>query len=233
MVATITLHPGETVTLITAMHTSRDAAAVATGEPYPPGAFFSRLSHASPTSFSRCAHVVPPPAPWKQHDPLPLTLSYIRGLDHTKVAQLRAGSATWWAEFWARSAIDIPSEPMIEYFWNAAQYVLGSASRPGKVVPSLFGPWVTNDFPQWYGDMTMDYNQQSAFYHVASSNHAEQAQSEIQAIAAYLPAARKDAISLLAAYNRTCEPGKTGVSFPSHISPYGFRKFNQAVRRCL
>jgi len=117
VVATITLHPGETVTLITAMHTSRDAAAIATGDPYPP-------------------------APWKQYDPLPLTLSYIRGLDHAKVAEIRADSAAWWAEFWARSAIDIPSEPMIEFFWNAAQYVLGSASRPGKVVPSLFGPWV-------------------------------------------------------------------------------------------
>ena len=71
----------------------------------------------------------------------------------------------------------------------------------------------------------MDYNQQAAFYHVASSNHAEQAQSEIQALAAYLPAARIDAISLLAAYNRSCEHGKTGLSFPSHISPFGFRKF--------
>lgn len=99
--------------------------------------------------------------------------------------------------------------------------MLGSASRPGKVVPALFGPWVVTDVPAWYGDMTLDYNQQAAFYHVASSNHAEQAQSEIQAIAAYLPAARLDAISLLAAFNRSCEQGKTGMSFPSHISPYG------------
>ena len=37
--------------------------------------------------------------------------------------------------------------------WNAAQYVLGSASRPGKVVPALFGPWVITDTPMWYGDM--------------------------------------------------------------------------------
>jgi alpha-L-fucosidase 2 len=44
---------------------------------------------------------------------------------------------------------------LIEFFWNAAQYVLGSASRPGKVVPALWGPWVINDVPSWYGDMTM------------------------------------------------------------------------------
>ena len=63
----------------------------------------------------------------------------------------------------------------------------------------------------------------SAFYHVASSNHAELAQPEIEAIDAYLPAARHDAINLLSAFNRSCDPkSKTGLTFPSHLSPYGF-----------
>lgn len=33
VVATVTLLPGETVTVITVMHTSRDAATIATGDP--------------------------------------------------------------------------------------------------------------------------------------------------------------------------------------------------------
>ena len=129
------LQPGETVTLITSMHTSRDAAALATGHPYPP-------------------------PPWQQYDPLPLTLDYVRGLSVASAHTMRAGSATWWRRFWAKSAIEIPSEPLAQFFWNSAQYNLGSASRPGKVVPSLWGPWVIGDIPSWYGDMTMDYNQQ-------------------------------------------------------------------------
>ena len=69
----------------------------------------------------------------------------------------------------------------------------------------------------------MDYNQQAAFYHVASSNHAELAQPQMEAIRAYLPAARQDAVNLLKAFNRSCEPGQTSaLTFPSHLSPYGF-----------
>ena len=117
VVATVQLAPGQAVTLVTAMFTSRDAAANATGNPYP-----------SP--------------PWKQYDPLPLTLAYIRLMDFGKSMVMRESSSAWWAAFWAKSSISIPSEPLIEFFWNAAQYVLGSASRPGKVVPALFGPWV-------------------------------------------------------------------------------------------
>lgn len=196
-VASLTLQPGETVTLITAMHTSRDAAALATG------------------------HAFPPP-PWRQHDPLPLTLAYVRGLNAASASKIREDSAAWWRRFWAKSAVEIPSEPLLQYFWNAAQYVLGSASRPGKVVPSLFGPWVISDDPAWYGDMTMDYNQQAAFYQVASSNHPEQAQPEFDAMAAFLPEARDGAARLLEAYNRTCGGGSTGLTFSSHMSPYGF-----------
>lgn len=63
----------------------------------------------------------------------------------------------------------------------------------------------------------------SAFYHVASSNHAELALPEIEAIHAYLPAARHDAINLLRTFNRSCDQNsKTGLTFPSHLSPYGF-----------
>lgn len=67
-----------------------------------------------------------------------------------------------------------------------------------------------------------DYNQQSAFYHVASSNHPELALPEMVAIADYIPAARQDAVRLLSAFNRSCEQGRTGLTMPSHLSPYGF-----------
>ena len=70
VVATIHLQPGETVTLVTAVHTSRDAATLATGNPNPA-------------------------PPWKQYDPLPLTLGYIHGLDGSKVAAIRQSSAAW------------------------------------------------------------------------------------------------------------------------------------------
>ena len=77
-------------------------------------------------------------APWKQHDPLPLSLAYARALDSAKVAAIRGSSTAWWAAFWAKSSIEIPSEGLLQFFWNSAQYVMGASSRPGKVVPSIF-----------------------------------------------------------------------------------------------
>ena len=105
VVATITLPPGAAVSLVTVMHTSRDAATLATGgDPYP----------------------LPP---WKQHDPLPLTLAYIAGLTAEKVASIRTASAAWWERFWAKSSIDLPTEPLIQFFWNAAQVLIGPYTR--------------------------------------------------------------------------------------------------------
>ena len=66
-----------------------------------------------------------------------------------------------------------------------------------------------------------DYNQQAAFYHVHSSNHAEQASSELDAIAAFIPTAREGAQALFRHFNRTCPDGADSLTFPSHMSPYG------------
>jgi hypothetical protein len=42
--------------------------------------------------------------------------------------------------------------------------VLASASRPGKVAPGLYGPWVTCDHMLWGDDFHLNYNFQAAFY---------------------------------------------------------------------
>ena len=141
VVATVTLRPGEMVTLVTVMHTSRDAATLASGDPYPPGghAHLQIVFAASVDRplFTHRAMVPCVAAPWKQHDPLPLTLAYARALGSAKVAAIRGSSTAWWEGFWAKSSIEIPSQPLL-HFWNSAQYVMGASSRPGKVVPSIF-----------------------------------------------------------------------------------------------
>ena len=53
-------------------------------------------------------------APWKQHDPLPLSLAYARALDSAKVAAIRESSTAWWEAFWAKSSIEIPSQPLLQ-----------------------------------------------------------------------------------------------------------------------
>ena len=89
-------------------------------------------------------------------------------------------SAGWWESYWSKSEILLPSEvstaarkrllfagqrrshrdgadrqPLLSFFWHSAQYAMGSASRPGKLAPSAYGPWNTNDLPAWLGDYCM------------------------------------------------------------------------------
>eukprot|EP01048_Picozoa_sp_COSAG05_P002329 COSAG05_NODE_93_length_19581_cov_53.686685_11_plen_208_part_00 len=77
---------------------------------------------------------------------------------------LRDEAAGWWQNYWSKSEVLLPSEPLLSFFWHSAQYAMGSASRPGKLAPSAYGPWVTNDMPAWLGDYCMDYNVEAQYY---------------------------------------------------------------------
>jgi hypothetical protein len=98
----LTLHPGATVSVVTAVHTSIDAATVSNSG-------------------------VRPPPPWKQHPPLPLTLRFLQsvmaqGAD-AAAQDIRASNQAWWDSYWAQSSLTLPTEPLVEYYWHSAQYV--------------------------------------------------------------------------------------------------------------
>ena len=69
-------------------------------------------------------------------------------------ARLRVEHSAEWRRFWNASSVDLgPKRSQIEGWWYGMQYLLGSASRAGEVVPSLFGPWVIYDPPSWVDDI--------------------------------------------------------------------------------
>ena len=68
---------------------------------------------------------------------------------------------SWWSDYWQHgAAVSLGSERLLlEGWWYGAQYLFGSATRPGKVAPGLWGPWVTGDMrAAWNGDYTIDYS---------------------------------------------------------------------------
>ena len=80
-----------------------------------------------------------------------------RAASGADTSALRAEHSAWWRQFWNQSSIDLgPRYQILEGWWYGMQYILGSASRAGEVVPSLFGPWVISDPPSWVDDITMD-----------------------------------------------------------------------------
>lgn len=72
---------------------------------------------------------------------------------------LQAEHAAWWAEYWRAGATVTLGEKrlLLEGWWYGAQYLFGSATRPGKVAPGLWGPWVSGGaWVAWNGDYTSE-----------------------------------------------------------------------------
>jgi alpha-L-fucosidase 2 len=123
---------------------------------------------------------------------------------------LSARHQKWWADFWARSFIEILDQE-IEKRWYGALYVMGSCSRAGKVAPGLWGNWITTDRPNWHGDFHLNYNFQAPYYMVYSANHADLSPPFYQAIWESVPNGRAMAQ----------RHGWKGVHFPVCIGPWG------------
>ncbi|MEU8518909.1 discoidin domain-containing protein [Streptomyces sp. NPDC048577] len=135
--------------------------------------------------------------------------------------------ARWWKRYWLASGIDI-GNPVLEKYYYAAQYFIGSASRPGKVVPGIFGIWTTTDQASWNGDIHLNYNAEAPFYGVYSSNRPELALPFHDVILDYVPEAQRRAQHDLARVNRDYVAQRfpsggvpTGVLFPVGIGPFG------------
>jgi hypothetical protein len=70
-----------------------------------------------------------------------------------EAAQLVDQHLEWWAEFWNRSAVELPTEPaefgIVREWYYCMLYLLRSSTRLGSVAPSLWGPFSTTDLPSW------------------------------------------------------------------------------------
>jgi len=97
--------------------------------------------------------------------------SAVNALSNADVANLLSGHRDFWKNYWLKAFIQTNDATMNAY-WYGALYAMGSASRPGKVLAGMNGPWVISDFTQfpryWY-----NYNVQAPFYGVASANHPD------------------------------------------------------------
>ncbi|OGV68851.1 MAG: hypothetical protein A3K19_01840 [Lentisphaerae bacterium RIFOXYB12_FULL_65_16] len=136
--------------------------------------------------------------------------SKVAGLDVPDIAPLNQAHREWWREFWSASFVDIEDQ-QIEGFWYGALYELACCNRAGKIAPGLWGNWVTTDTASWHGDYHLNYNMQTPYYGVYSSNHVELASPYYDAVLAYLPKGRMLARDL----------GCRGVHFPVAIGPDG------------
>ena len=89
--------------------------------------------------------------------------------------QDHASHKGWWANFWSKSAIQIPDE-LIEKQWYLEQYKFGSTSRKGAPPISLQAIWTADNgrIPPWKGDYHHDLNTELSYWPAYSANHLEE-----------------------------------------------------------
>jgi len=143
-------------------------------------------------------------------DPLAEAKTQMQALTLEKAAEMATQHRQWWQNYWGRSFIEIPDK-VLEQHWYAAQYIMGSCSRAGKVAPGLWGNWITTDQPAWHGDFHLNYNFQAPFYGVYAANHADVSLPFYQAINEFVPRGKQ--IAERKAWQ--------GVHFPVSIGPWG------------
>ena len=102
-------------------------------------------------------------------------------------AVVKAHEAVW-ERFWSKSGLEL-DDPALRSMWYRNLYFLRCVVRPGAVSPGLFASLVS-DGPAWHGDYHTNYNIQSTYWPVYSSNHPELSEPYDRLIVDYLPRAR-------------------------------------------
>lgn len=102
-------------------------------------------------------------------------------------AVVKAHEAVW-ERFWSKSGLEL-DDPVLRSMWYRNLYFLRCVVRPGAVSPGLFASLIS-DGPAWHGDYHTNYNIQSTFWPVYSSNHPELSEPYDRLIVDYMPRAR-------------------------------------------
>ena len=160
-------------------------------------------------------------------DPAPEAWTLAGNATAASVSTLYNDHVEWWKQYWLKSYVDFNDSALEKYYYGHL-YLIGSASRAGKMAPT-FSLWVTTDSPSWSGDAHLNYNWQADFYGVYSSNRPELALPMFDFVSAYLPEARiraandVDRVNASYAASRFPSGGVTGggVLFPVGIGPWG------------
>jgi len=128
-----------------------------------------------------------------------------------EIERLRDEHREWWADFWAKSSVEI-GDDLLEKAWHGAQYIMACCSRNHEFPPGVFGNWVTSCEPYWAGDYHLNYNYQGPWWGVFSSNHVELAEPYDAPMIDFIPRGREAAKNIL---------GCRGIYYEVGIGPKG------------
>ena len=142
----------------------------------------------------------------------PLTAAF----DETKkslqhIEELYQEHLFWWKGFWEKSAVETGSEILDSYYYSSL-YWLGCCTGEGKVPPAIFGPFTTSNLAFWSGAYTLNYNFESPFFALYTSNRQNLITSYIDPLLDSIPIGKMYAKEKF---------GRKGICLPVEIGPWG------------
>ena len=135
----------------------------------------------------------------------------VQAIDETACCRLLADHDAWWTDFWSKSGVELPDQPL-ELYWYAGLYSIACCARNKKFPPGLWGAYSTADGMGWFGDYHLNYNYEAPFYALTACSHPELLECYSSPLNDFLPIAKRYAKDYL---------GISGAYFPVGIGPYG------------
>ena len=116
------------------------------------------------------------------------------------VDTLYAEHQNWWKTYWMQSHISLDTSDedlaVLQKYYYAAQYELGSGIREGRIAAGLYGIWHTDDNANWHSDFHLNYNFISTYYGLAAGNRVSMILPAVEALMDYVPQGLANAGSL-------------------------------------
>ena len=138
-------------------------------------------------------------------------ISEAQSLTDASIKSMRTEHEIWWRNFWNLSKVEI-SDPFLEKYYYASQYLFACSSRGDKFSPGIWGPFITQDSSAWGGDYHLNYNYQAPYWAAYSSNYIDQVNNFDQPLLDYMEKGKQHAKDLL---------NVRGIYYPVGIGPKG------------
>ncbi len=114
-----------------------------------------------------------------QKSPVKEAITYLQKCGSKKISEIERVHRQWWNTYFQKSFISIPDARMEGYYWMQL-YNLASATRKGKPMVDLMGPWFTSKTP--WPAIWWNLNTQLAYSPIFTSNHLEIGRSLFDAL---------------------------------------------------
>lgn len=149
---------------------------------------------------------------FKSDNCLETVIGRLSALKISDLEMIRKEHEQWWRDFWNKSYVSI-DDADIEEMYYLSLYGMASCSRDADFPPGIFGTWITDEVPSWFGDYHLNYNHMAPFYALYSSNRIEQAEPYYAPILAFMDRGKH--------YSNVVAGIPEGIMLPVGIGPLG------------